>query len=145
MSALIQTRVSKWPSLHVCCWQLASGIYSFACSLWSHHTDSFLQQICARDEATALSSLERTLLSLKGNGRGPNARPSHARDLFKILTRKHESDPLSRAKCFSASRCDGGRKKKKQNPESPQVVTFWGRFNVFCEFTQFACSHYLAC
>uniref|UniRef100_A0A665X6C1 Importin-11 n=1 Tax=Echeneis naucrates TaxID=173247 RepID=A0A665X6C1_ECHNA len=46
---------------------LASGIYSFACSLWSHHTDCFLQQIYARDEATALSSLERTLLSLKGS------------------------------------------------------------------------------
>ncbi|KAM8886057.1 importin-11 isoform 1-T1 [Spinachia spinachia] len=44
---------------------LASGIYSFACSLWSHHTDCFLQQICARDEAAALSSLERSLLSLK--------------------------------------------------------------------------------
>uniref|UniRef100_A0A3B3CPV5 Importin-11 n=1 Tax=Oryzias melastigma TaxID=30732 RepID=A0A3B3CPV5_ORYME len=44
---------------------LASGIYSFACSLWSHHTDCFLQQICARDEPAALSSLERTLLSLK--------------------------------------------------------------------------------
>ncbi|XP_068614105.1 importin-11-like [Brachionichthys hirsutus] len=44
---------------------LALGIYSFACSLWSHHTDCFLQQIYARDEATALSSLERTLLSLK--------------------------------------------------------------------------------
>ncbi|XP_061116113.1 importin-11 [Conger conger] len=44
---------------------LASGIYSFACSLWSHHTDSFLQQVCAGDEAAALSSLERTLLSLK--------------------------------------------------------------------------------
>uniref|UniRef100_A0A8C8E0T4 Importin-11 n=1 Tax=Oryzias sinensis TaxID=183150 RepID=A0A8C8E0T4_9TELE len=44
---------------------LASGIYSFACSLWSHHTDCFLQQIYARDEPTALSSLERTLLSLK--------------------------------------------------------------------------------
>ncbi|KAM7391440.1 hypothetical protein PAMP_022129 [Pampus punctatissimus] len=44
---------------------LASGIYSFACSLWSHHTDCFLQQIYARDETTALSSLERTLLSLK--------------------------------------------------------------------------------
>ncbi|KAL3975687.1 katanin p80 WD40 repeat-containing subunit B1 [Sarotherodon galilaeus] len=44
---------------------LASGIYSFACSLWSHHTDCFLQQIYARDEAAALSSLERTLLSLK--------------------------------------------------------------------------------
>uniref|UniRef100_A0A3B3DXE9 Importin-11 n=1 Tax=Oryzias melastigma TaxID=30732 RepID=A0A3B3DXE9_ORYME len=46
---------------------LASGIYSFACSLWSHHTDCFLQQICARDEPAALSSLERTLLSLKGS------------------------------------------------------------------------------
>uniref|UniRef100_A0A672GCJ0 Importin-11 n=1 Tax=Salarias fasciatus TaxID=181472 RepID=A0A672GCJ0_SALFA len=44
---------------------LASGIYSFACSLWSHHTDCFLQQIYAQDEAAALSSLERTLLSLK--------------------------------------------------------------------------------
>uniref|UniRef100_A0AAQ4NPI8 Importin-11 n=1 Tax=Gasterosteus aculeatus aculeatus TaxID=481459 RepID=A0AAQ4NPI8_GASAC len=44
---------------------LASGIYSFACSLWSHHTDCFLQQICARDEAAALGSLERSLLSLK--------------------------------------------------------------------------------
>ena len=50
------------------CVQLASGIYSFACSLWSHHTDCFLQQIYARDEAAALSSLERTLLSLKGSG-----------------------------------------------------------------------------
>ncbi|KAJ3604293.1 hypothetical protein NHX12_029034, partial [Muraenolepis orangiensis] len=47
--------------------ELASGIYSFACSLWSHHTDCFLQQIYASDEAAALSSLERTLLSLKGN------------------------------------------------------------------------------
>ncbi|XP_061756417.1 importin-11 isoform X1 [Nerophis ophidion] len=44
---------------------LASGIYSFACSLWTHHTDCFLQQICARDETAALASLERTLLSLK--------------------------------------------------------------------------------
>ncbi|MBN3312396.1 IPO11 protein, partial [Atractosteus spatula] len=44
---------------------LASGIYSFACSLWNHHTDTFLQQICARDETAAISSLERTLLSLK--------------------------------------------------------------------------------
>ncbi|XP_061527906.1 importin-11 isoform X2 [Phycodurus eques] len=44
---------------------LASGIYSFACSLWSHHTDCFLQQICARDETAAMASLERTLLSLK--------------------------------------------------------------------------------
>lgn len=49
------------------CLQLASGIYSFACSLWSHHTDCFLQQIYARDEAAALGSLERTLLSLKGS------------------------------------------------------------------------------
>uniref|UniRef100_A0A3P8WKW3 Importin-11 n=1 Tax=Cynoglossus semilaevis TaxID=244447 RepID=A0A3P8WKW3_CYNSE len=45
---------------------LASGIYSFACSLWSHYTDCFLQQIYGRDEAAALNSLERTLLSLKG-------------------------------------------------------------------------------
>uniref|UniRef100_A0A4W5QA27 Importin-11 n=1 Tax=Hucho hucho TaxID=62062 RepID=A0A4W5QA27_9TELE len=44
---------------------LASGIYSFACSLWSHHTDCFLQQVLAVDQAHALSSLERTLLSLK--------------------------------------------------------------------------------
>ncbi|XP_067087527.1 importin-11 isoform X1 [Osmerus mordax] len=46
---------------------LASGIYSFACSLWSHHTDCFLQHVYAtpRDEAAALGSLERTLLSLK--------------------------------------------------------------------------------
>ncbi|KAK1892611.1 Importin-11, partial [Dissostichus eleginoides] len=44
---------------------MASGIYSFACSLWSHHTDTFFQQIYARDEAAALGSLERTLLSLK--------------------------------------------------------------------------------
>ncbi|KAK7934274.1 hypothetical protein WMY93_005170 [Mugilogobius chulae] len=45
--------------------ELASSIYSFACSLWSHHTDCFLQQIYAREEGQALSSLERTLLSLK--------------------------------------------------------------------------------
>uniref|UniRef100_A0A669D004 Importin-11 n=1 Tax=Oreochromis niloticus TaxID=8128 RepID=A0A669D004_ORENI len=51
---------------------LASGIYSFACSLWSHHTDCFLQQIYARDEAAALSSLERTLLSLKGSNTCPD-------------------------------------------------------------------------
>nr|XP_046202751.1 importin-11 [Oncorhynchus gorbuscha] len=44
---------------------LASGIYSFACSLWSHHTDCFLQQVLAVEQAHALSSLERTLLSLK--------------------------------------------------------------------------------
>uniref|UniRef100_A0A8C2ZWJ2 Importin-11 n=1 Tax=Cyclopterus lumpus TaxID=8103 RepID=A0A8C2ZWJ2_CYCLU len=43
---------------------LASGIYSFACSLWSHHTDCFLQQIYAREEAAALGSLERTAISI---------------------------------------------------------------------------------
>ncbi|CAF93281.1 unnamed protein product, partial [Tetraodon nigroviridis] len=52
---------------------LASGIYSFACSLWSHHTDCFLQQIYARDEAAALGSLERTLLSLKGRQVGSDS------------------------------------------------------------------------
>uniref|UniRef100_A0A8C9STM6 Importin-11 n=1 Tax=Scleropages formosus TaxID=113540 RepID=A0A8C9STM6_SCLFO len=46
---------------------LAAGIYSFACSLWNHHTDTFLQQVCAGDEAAAINSLERTLLSLKGS------------------------------------------------------------------------------
>ena len=46
--------------------QLASGIYSFACSLWNHHTDTFLQQVSSGNEAAVLSSLERTLLSLKG-------------------------------------------------------------------------------
>ncbi|XP_043371186.1 importin-11 isoform X3 [Dermochelys coriacea] len=46
-------------------YDLASGIYSFACSLWNHHTDSFLQQIFTGDEAAATNSLERTLLSLK--------------------------------------------------------------------------------
>lgn len=47
--------------------QLTSSIYSFTCSLWNHHTDTFLQQICTGDEAAASNSLERTLLSLKGN------------------------------------------------------------------------------
>ncbi|NWR78212.1 IPO11 protein, partial [Centropus unirufus] len=37
----------------------------FVCSLWNHHTDTFLQQICGGDEAAATNSLERTLLSLK--------------------------------------------------------------------------------
>uniref|UniRef100_A0A8C4UAG4 Importin-11 n=1 Tax=Falco tinnunculus TaxID=100819 RepID=A0A8C4UAG4_FALTI len=46
-------------------YDLASGIYGFACSLWNHHTDTFLQHICAGDEAGARNSLERTLLSLK--------------------------------------------------------------------------------
>ncbi|KFO88471.1 Importin-11 [Buceros rhinoceros silvestris] len=46
-------------------YDLASGIYSFACSLWNHHNDTFLQQVCTGDEAAAINSLERTLLSLK--------------------------------------------------------------------------------
>ncbi|KFP94966.1 Importin-11, partial [Haliaeetus albicilla] len=46
-------------------YDLASGIYSFACSLWNHHTDTFLQHVCTGDEAAASNSLERTLLSLK--------------------------------------------------------------------------------
>ncbi|NXD07011.1 IPO11 protein, partial [Nothocercus nigrocapillus] len=46
-------------------YDLASGIYSFACSLWNHHTDTFLQQVSTGNEAAAISSLERTLLSLK--------------------------------------------------------------------------------
>uniref|UniRef100_A0A8D0HQZ1 Importin-11 n=1 Tax=Sphenodon punctatus TaxID=8508 RepID=A0A8D0HQZ1_SPHPU len=50
-------------------YDLASGIYNFACSLWNHHTDTFLQLICARDEAAAINSLEKTLLSLKGKNK----------------------------------------------------------------------------
>ncbi|KAM7077415.1 importin-11 isoform 2-T2 [Ciconia maguari] len=46
-------------------YDLASGIYSFVCSLWNHHTDTFLQQVCTGNEAAATNSLERTLLSLK--------------------------------------------------------------------------------
>uniref|UniRef100_A0A8C7A216 Importin-11 n=1 Tax=Nothoprocta perdicaria TaxID=30464 RepID=A0A8C7A216_NOTPE len=46
-------------------YDLASGIYSFACSLWNHHTDTFLQQVSTGNEAAAINSLERTLLSLK--------------------------------------------------------------------------------
>ncbi|KAK3505864.1 hypothetical protein QTP70_019276 [Hemibagrus guttatus] len=45
--------------------QLASSIYSFACSLWSHHTDMFLLKIQSGELHTALSALEHTLLSLK--------------------------------------------------------------------------------
>uniref|UniRef100_A0A663N6B9 Importin-11 n=1 Tax=Athene cunicularia TaxID=194338 RepID=A0A663N6B9_ATHCN len=48
-------------------YDLASGIYSFACSLWNHHTDTFLQQVCTGDEAAATNALERTLLSLKAS------------------------------------------------------------------------------
>uniref|UniRef100_A0A8D0FM80 Importin-11 n=1 Tax=Strix occidentalis caurina TaxID=311401 RepID=A0A8D0FM80_STROC len=48
-------------------YDLASGIYGFACSLWNHHTDTFLQQVCTGDEAAATNSLERTLLSLKAS------------------------------------------------------------------------------
>uniref|UniRef100_A0AAQ4RM93 Importin-11 n=1 Tax=Gasterosteus aculeatus aculeatus TaxID=481459 RepID=A0AAQ4RM93_GASAC len=59
---------------------LASGIYSFACSLWSHHTDCFLQQICARDEAAALGSLERSLLSLKGSKQRADRTPSQSQN-----------------------------------------------------------------
>lgn len=46
-------------------YDLASGIYNFACSLWNHHTDTFLQHVSSGNEAAALNSLERTLLSLK--------------------------------------------------------------------------------
>ncbi|XP_075383210.1 importin-11 isoform X2 [Mycteria americana] len=46
-------------------YDLASGIYSFVCSLWNHHTDTFLQQVCTGNEVAATNSLERTLLSLK--------------------------------------------------------------------------------
>ncbi|VCX42868.1 unnamed protein product, partial [Gulo gulo] len=46
-------------------YDLASGIYNFACSLWNHHTDTFLQHVSSGSEAAVLSSLERTLLSLK--------------------------------------------------------------------------------
>ncbi|XP_034870394.1 importin-11 isoform X2 [Mirounga angustirostris] len=46
-------------------YDLASGIYNFACSLWNHHTDTFLQHVSSGGEAAVLSSLERTLLSLK--------------------------------------------------------------------------------
>ncbi|XP_036135293.1 importin-11 isoform X2 [Molossus molossus] len=46
-------------------YDLASGIYNFACSLWNHHTDTFLQQVSSGNEAVVLNSLERTLLSLK--------------------------------------------------------------------------------
>ncbi|KAK1787141.1 hypothetical protein P4O66_017509, partial [Electrophorus voltai] len=45
---------------------LASSIYGFTCSLWNHHTDSYLQELQAGHQDAALSSLERTLLSLKG-------------------------------------------------------------------------------
>lgn len=44
---------------------LASEVYNFACSLWNHHTDTFLQNVSSGNEAAVLSSLERTLLSLK--------------------------------------------------------------------------------
>ncbi|XP_064413859.1 importin-11 isoform X2 [Latimeria chalumnae] len=44
---------------------LTSGIYTFACSLWNHHTDIFLQQTYAENGAVTINFLERTLLSLK--------------------------------------------------------------------------------
>ncbi|XP_054842546.1 importin-11 isoform X1 [Eublepharis macularius] len=46
-------------------YDLASGIYSFTCSLWNHHTDTFFQQLGTADETAISNSLERTLLSLK--------------------------------------------------------------------------------
>uniref|UniRef100_S4REK0 Importin 11 n=1 Tax=Petromyzon marinus TaxID=7757 RepID=S4REK0_PETMA len=45
--------------------ELASGIYGFCCSLWTHYTESFLQQVAASDQDATAHSLERTLLSLK--------------------------------------------------------------------------------
>jgi len=53
------------PTASQCESELASGIYNFACSLWNHHTDTFLQHVSSGGEAAVLSSLERTLLSLK--------------------------------------------------------------------------------
>ncbi|CAH2296266.1 importin-11 isoform X1 [Pelobates cultripes] len=44
---------------------LASEIYSFACCLWNHHTDTFLEQVCSGNESASANSLERALLSLK--------------------------------------------------------------------------------
>ncbi|XP_075695331.1 importin-11 isoform X1 [Rhinoderma darwinii] len=44
---------------------LAAEIYSFACCLWNHHADTFLQQICSEGDTAAGSSLERASLSLK--------------------------------------------------------------------------------
>ncbi|XP_040277260.1 importin-11 [Bufo bufo] len=44
---------------------LAAEIYSFACCLWNHHADTFLQQICSEGDPAAVSSLERSSLSLK--------------------------------------------------------------------------------
>ncbi|NXU08627.1 IPO11 protein, partial [Pardalotus punctatus] len=55
----------RFPADRKLFYDLTSSIYSFACSLWNHHTDTFLQQICTGDEAAAANSLERTLLSLK--------------------------------------------------------------------------------
>ncbi|XP_040196349.1 importin-11 [Rana temporaria] len=44
---------------------LASEIYTFACILWNHHADTFLQQICSGGDPAAISSMERAALSLK--------------------------------------------------------------------------------
>ncbi|KAM4054020.1 importin-11 [Anomaloglossus baeobatrachus] len=44
---------------------LAAEIYGFACCLWNHHADTFLQQVCTEGESAAISSLERASLSLK--------------------------------------------------------------------------------
>ncbi|XP_046727082.1 importin-11 isoform X1 [Silurus meridionalis] len=66
LTHVIKTLASKRLSADRALFQhLASSIYSFACSLWNHHTDMFLLKIQSRDPHTALSALEHTLLSLK--------------------------------------------------------------------------------
>ncbi|XP_047679102.1 importin-11 [Tachysurus fulvidraco] len=66
LTHVIKTLASKRLSADRALFQhLASNIYSFACSLWSHHTDMFLLKIQSGEPHTALSALEHTLLSLK--------------------------------------------------------------------------------
>ncbi|XP_062855531.1 importin-11 [Trichomycterus rosablanca] len=66
LSHVIKTLSSKRLSSDRALFQhLTSNIYSFACSLWNHHTDSFLQQIHSGESHSALSTLEHALLSLK--------------------------------------------------------------------------------
>uniref|UniRef100_W5UCH5 Importin-11 n=1 Tax=Ictalurus punctatus TaxID=7998 RepID=W5UCH5_ICTPU len=66
LTHVIKTLASKRLSADRALFQhLASSIYSFACSLWNHHTDTFLQKIQTGDSHTALNALEHTLLSLK--------------------------------------------------------------------------------
>lgn len=104
------------------CWQLASGIYSFACSLWSHHTDCFLQQIYTRDEAAAVGSLERTLLSLKG---GNTCTPLHCSFPHCILTHSGASDPIlknvKRTDCLSHNVCIVKKPKKSARWELLEI------------------------